>query len=320
MFLVPLFAAAALAAAPAPAPAAGEPVEAPGPLAPLKGTLLAPAGRPRAVVVIVPGSGPTDRDGNNPLGITAAPYRLLAEGLAAEQVASVRIDKRGLGGSRGAVADGNAVTIADYAGDVRAWVKVARARTGLPCAWVLGHSEGGLVALAAAQQPEGICGIVLVSSLGRSFGTVLREQLSASPAFAPVLDQALAAIGTLERGERVDAATLKPPLQALFAPQVQNYLIDLLRHDPAKLAAGVRLPMLIVQGDRDLQVGLADARALAAANPRAKLVVVPGANHVLKAVATDDRAANLATYGDASLPLAPGIVAAIANYVTRPRP
>jgi fermentation-respiration switch protein FrsA (DUF1100 family) len=78
--------------------------------------------------------------------------------------------------------------------------------------------------------------------------------------------------------------------------------------------------MLIEQGDRDLQVGLADARALAAADPRAKLVVVSGANHVLKAVATDDRAANLATYGDASLPLAPGIVAAVADYVARPRP
>src|SRR4051812_45470296 len=172
-----LIAAAALAAGP---------MTAPGPKGPLAGTFL-DGGAKAPVVLIVPGSGPTDRDGNNPLGVTAAPYRLLAEGLAAEQVASVRIDKRGLGGSRGAVADGNAVTIADYAGDVRAWVKVARARTGLPCAWVLGHSEGGLVALAAAQQPEGICGIVLVSSLGRSFGTVLREQLSASPAFAPVL-------------------------------------------------------------------------------------------------------------------------------------
>ena len=89
------------------------------------------------------------------MGVAAAPYRMLAEGLAARGVATVRIDKRGMFGSAGAIADANAVTIADYAADVHAWVKAARARTGASCVWVLGHSEGGLVALAAAQQPDG---------------------------------------------------------------------------------------------------------------------------------------------------------------------
>jgi pimeloyl-ACP methyl ester carboxylesterase len=309
------FAAAALAVAPA---SGGEAVEAPGPLGPLKGTLVVPAATPRAAVVIVPGSGPTDRDGNNPMGVAAAPYRLLAEGLAARQIASLRIDKRGMFASHAAIADANAVTIADYAADVRAWVKVARTRTGLSCAWILGHSEGGLVALVAAQQPEGICGIVLVSSPGRRLGVVLREQLRANPANAPVLDQATTAIEALEGGLRVDPTTLHPGLRTLFAPQVQAYLIDLLRCDPAGLAAHVRVPMLILQGERDLQVSLTDARALAAADPRAKLVVVPAANHVLKAVTSDDRGANLATYADSSLPLAPGVVDAIAGFVTAP--
>ena len=310
-----IFLAAALAFAPASLP--DDPVEAAGPQGPLKGSLVMPA-KPKAVVVIVPGSGPTDRDGNNPLGVAAAPYRLLAQGLAAQQVASVRIDKRGMFASRRAIPDANAVTIADYAADVAGWAKVARARTGLSCAWILGHSEGGLVALAAAQRPQGLCGIVLVSSLGRPLGVVLREQLRANPANAPVLDQAETALQALERGERVDAAPLHPGLRPLFAPQVQGYLIDLLHYDPARLAAGVRVPMLIVQGDRDIQIALADAKALAAADPRARLVVIPGANHVLKTVATEDRAANAATYSDPSLPLAPGIVEAIAAFVTRP--
>lgn len=316
MFLA-LIAAAALAATPA---GAGETeVEAPGPLAPLKGTLRTPAGPAQAVVVIIPGSGPTDRDGNNPLGVAAAPYRLIAEGLSARGIATVRMDKRGLGGSRAAVADGNAVTIDDYATDVSHWVNLARKRTGLRCAWVLGHSEGGLVALVASQQPEGICGVILVSSMSRTFGTVLRDQLKASPVYAALLPQALPAIDALESGKRVDVAGLDPRLLPLFAPQVQNYLIAIMRQDPAKLAAKVARPMLIVQGDRDLQVGLGDAKALAAADPRAKLVVVPGANHVLKAVASEDRAENLATYSNPSLPLAPGIVEAIAGFVVPPR-
>src|SRR5579872_5630789 len=96
-------------------------VQAPGPLAPLKGTMLTPA-EPAPMVLIIPGSGPTDRDGNNPLGVKASTYRLLAEGLAARGVGSVRIDKRGMFASRAAVADGNAVTIADYVADVEAWI------------------------------------------------------------------------------------------------------------------------------------------------------------------------------------------------------
>jgi pimeloyl-ACP methyl ester carboxylesterase len=309
-----LLAAAALAAT---APAA-MPVEAPGPLAPLKGTLLMPASRPRATIVVIPGSGPTDRDGNSPLGIRAAPYRLLAEGLAAKGIATVRIDKRGMFGSRAAVADANAVTVADYAADVHGWAKAARARTGARCVWLLGHSEGGLVAMAAAQDPADICGLVLVAAPGRRLGDVIREQLRANPANAPVLDQAFAALDSLGAGRRVDAAAMNPGLLPLFAPQVQGFLISLLSYDPARLIGAVARPVLIVQGERDLQVSVADARRLAAADPKARLVLVPNANHVLKAVESDDRTANFATYGNPDLPLAPGLVDAIAAFVATP--
>jgi pimeloyl-ACP methyl ester carboxylesterase len=311
MIMSLLAAASAIAAVPA-----GTPIEAPGPLAPLKGTLVTPAGKPAATILIIPGSGPTDRDGNNPLGVRAAPYRLLAEGLAAKGIATVRIDKRGLFESRAAVSDGNAVTIADYAADVHQWAKAVRARTGVPCVWLLGHSEGGLVAMAAAQDPADLCGLVLVSAPGRRLGDVIREQLRANPANAPVLDQANAALDSLEAGRRADTTGMNPALLPLFAPQVQGFLISLLSYDPAKLVGAVARPVLVVQGERDLQVGVADARRLAEADRKAKLVLVPGANHVLKAVASDDRAANFATYADPDLPLAPGIVDTIAAFVT----
>src|SRR5215207_4638136 len=187
--------------APPAGPVATE-VEAPGPAGPLRGTLLAPAGEAQAVVLIVPGSGPTDRDGNSPMGVRGAPYRLLAEGLAARGVATIRIDKRGLFGSAGAIADANRVSVADYAADVHQWVRAARARTGAPCVWVLGHSEGGLIALLAGQQPEDLCGVILVSATGRPLGTVIRDQLRANSANAPVLDQAMTALDSLEAGRR----------------------------------------------------------------------------------------------------------------------
>jgi alpha/beta superfamily hydrolase len=117
-------------------------VEAPGPSAPLKGTMLSPSTGRGAVVLIIPGSGPTDRDGNSTGGILAAPYRLLAEALVARGVTTVRIDKRGLAGSAGATPDGNAVTINDYVSDVHAWTAVIRQQTSASCVWLLGHSEG----------------------------------------------------------------------------------------------------------------------------------------------------------------------------------
>lgn len=298
------------------AAAAASPITAPGPQGPLEGTYL-DAGKNAPVVLIIPGSGPTDRDGNSPLGLIAEPYRLLAEALAGKGVSSVRIDKRGMFGSRAAIPDPNKVTISDYATDTHNWVAAIRKRTGVPCVWVLGHSEGALVALVAGQQPQDICGIVLLSGAGRKVGDVIRGQLRASPAFASTLDRDLSALGSLERSQHVNTAGMSPAELKLFAPQVQDYFIDLLSYDPAKLAGSLKVPLLIVQGERDIQVSTVDAKALAAGQPKATLVLVPAMNHVLKDVASDDRTANVATYADPSLPVDTTLVETIANFVKR---
>lgn len=307
--------AAALVAAAASSPGqAQEALVAPGPQGQLSGTLIRPAdGGP--VVLVIPGSGPTDRDGNNPLGVSAASYSLLAEALAARGIGSVRIDKRGMFGSKSAVADANQVTIGDYGDDVAAWVAAARAATGRDCVWLLGHSEGGLVTLAAAQRVADLCGVILVAAGGQSYGDLMRAQLRANPGNAPILADALGAIDRLERGERVDVSAMHQALQGLFAPAVQAFLIDAMAYDPPALAAQVTLPMLIVQGGKDLQVPQANGEALLAAQPAAQYVLVPDMNHVLKDVAGDTPQANLAAYADPSLPIAPDLVTAVAGFI-----
>ena len=294
--------------------AAAVPMTVPGPQGALAGTFV-DAAKDAPVVLIIPGSGPTDRDGNNPLGVKAAPYRMLAEALAAKGISTLRADKRGMFGSKAAIPDPNAVTIADYAADAHNWVAALRKRTGADCVWLLGHSEGGLIALAAAQQPAGLCGLVLVAAPGRKLGAVIREQLQANPANAPLLPQAMAALDSLEAGKTVDVTGMPAPLLALFSPKVQPFLIDLLRQDPAALAAHTSLPMLIVRGGKDIQVSAADAQALHSARPNAELVTPPNMNHVLKDVSSDDRAANLVTYADPSLPVDSTLVDAIAAFV-----
>lgn len=281
---------------------------------PLAGTLTLPPVRSRATMLILPGSGPTDRDGNNPMGVAAHPYAKLAEALAARGIATVRIDKRGMFGSK-AAGNPNAATIGLYAKDTAAWVAATRKATGARCVWLAGHSEGGLIALASAGQP-GVCGLVLIAAPGRPLSTIIREQIAANPGNSPIASQAYAALDMLQAGKHADVSAMHPALaQGLFSPKVQDFLIDIFRYDPAALAKAAKVPMLIVQGEHDLQVARADADRLAAAQPLAKLVVVPGMNHVLKA-SPADRAANMATYADPSLPLAPGLVDAIADFVT----
>lgn len=291
------------------------PVTLPSEPAPLHGTLLAPAAGTRAAALIIAGSGPTDRDGNSPLGVSASSYRLLAEGLAAHGVATVRTDKRGVGESAAALTSEAELVFTDYADDARAWAAETARLTGQPCAWLIGHSEGALVALAAvAGGDDSVCGLVLLAGAGRPIGAVLREQLATAP--EPLLGQALAILAELEAGRPV--TEVPPQLAVLFRPSVQPYMISWLPLDPGEMVAAYDGPVMIGHGATDIQVGVADANALAAARPDARLVVWEGVNHLLK-IAPADRAANAATYRDPSLPLAPGVVEDVAAFILRER-
>jgi pimeloyl-ACP methyl ester carboxylesterase len=303
-------------------PAAADPVEteieAPGPKGPLKGLMLSPGKADAPVVLIVPGSGPVNRDGNSLHGLDTDTYKLLAQGLAARGIASVRIDKRGLFSSAAAIPDANDVTIADYASDVHSWAAATLKQTGGKCIWVLGHSEGGLVAMAAAKDnPPDICGLLLVATSGRPFGALIKDQLRSNPANAAIQEEAFHDIDELAAGRRVDMSNAPPELQAIFPAAVQGFLIDLFSYDPPKLLATYKGPVLILQGERDIQISANDARLLEAADPRAKLVLLPDVNHVLKTVASDNRGENLRTYFDPKYPLATGVVDTIADFISQ---
>ena len=291
--------------------ALAQPVSIDGPQGKLVGQLSA-AVEARDIVVIVPGSGPTDRDGNSlQMGLRSDTYRLLADGLRAAGVSSIRVDKRGFYDSAAAISDPNDVTIAAYAQDVRQWV--ARASQEASCVWLAGHSEGGLVALAAAAQaPAGLCGVMLLAAPGRPVGRLMVEQFKGNPAAAPMMPELEALVGDLEQRRTRDPETISPMLRPLFSAGLQRYMTDLFSYDPAQVARRWRGPALIVQGEADVQVRPQDAALLAAAMPQASLVVVPGATHMLKA---DVPGQPFATYTDPKLPLHPAVVPAIVDSI-----
>lgn len=291
------------------------PVSIPTDRAPLHGSLLSPEGETRAAAVIIPGSGPTDRDGNQPPAIRAGYLKQLAQALAEDGIASVRIDKRGVGASAFAATAEADLRFDHYAADARAWAAEAARATGQPCAWLIGHSEGSLVALAAAAADDtAICGVISLAGAGRPAHQVVAEQFAVLP--EPLRSQAVAALESLAHGRTVEA----PPseLASMFRSSVQPYLISWLALDPAKMARSYAGPLFIGQGTTDLQVPVGDAEYLAAARPDAALAIWDGVNHVLK-IAPEDRAANAATYADPDLPLAPGVADDVATFILTPR-
>lgn len=283
----------------------------------LHGTLETPdTPAPWPAVLIVAGSGPTDRDGNSAgLPGTNDSLKQLAQGLARQGIASVRYDKRGIGQSvptSGPALREEILVFGDFVNDAAAWVRQMKADPRFAGVGVIGHSEGALIALAVANDiPVGA--VVTLAGAGENLSDVLKRQIRANPANPPELvaevDRILA---ELSAGRRV--ASVPPVLAPLFRPSVQPFLISAFQYDPAQLIGTVKTPVLIVQGDADLQVTPDDARRLAAANPQAELRLIPGMNHVLKQVG-HDLTLNQRSYGDPTVPLSPALLPATAPFL-----
>jgi pimeloyl-ACP methyl ester carboxylesterase len=278
----------------------------------IAGTLDLPPNAKPPVVIVIAGSGPVDRDGNAGNALRTDTSKLLGAALVARGIACIRYDKRGIGASKAAApASETQLRLATYVDDAAAWIAKARADGRFGRVAVAGHSEGALIGMLAAQQAR-VDAFISLEGPGRPLGDVLRAQLGdrllSNP---PLLTAATHILDQLEAGHTV--ADVPPELMGLFAPAVQPYLISELDDDPTREIAKVRATIAIVQGTYDQQVGVDDAKRLAAAVPAARLTIVPGMAHPLKIAASNVLAEQISTvYADPTLPIAPAVVDAIA--------
>ena len=279
----------------------------------LAGTLVVPRGVAERVpiAVIIAGSGPTDRNGNSLMGIRPNSYAQLAWRLAEQGIATLRYDKRGMPGTQGTF-DITQMTLDDFAADARAAAESLARDSRFSRVVLVGHSEGASLALIAARQGAPIAGLAHVSGLGRALGDVLREQLGRQFDSATLVRYDTAMKYYL-RGEQ--PADVLPQLAMLFLPVNRTFLRSLAAFDPPAAIRAVRQPVLIVQGETDLQASVADAERLHAARPDARLVVIREANHVLKLVAERTMEGQMGTYRDPTVPIMPDVVAAIADWI-----
>ena len=282
----------------------------------IHGTLSVPDNASRTAVLIIAGSGPTDRNGNSSVtGIATNTYKMLADSLAAHGYASLRYDKRGIAASVAAGADESQLTFEAYIDDAAAWVEWLAADERFDRVVLAGHSEGGLIALVAAKRSDKVVAVVTLAGVGESIDATLRRQLGTQPEPEPYRSECMRIIDELKAGRTVSDPM--PELAALFRPSVQPFLISQMRYEPSNEARTLSQPLLVVQGTTDIQINLNDAIKLSTVNPRTRLAIISEMNHVLKICTSLDQQAQMMTYINDTLPLAPTLVATIVDFLSK---
>jgi uncharacterized protein len=251
----------------------------PTPWGQLSGTLLLPDGAgPWTAALLVAGSGPTDRDGNNPL--LPAPIdnlKRLAQALAARGIASLRYDKRGVGQSIYPGLSEEKLRFEHLVDDAVAFAEWLAEDPRIGRIVLVGHSEGALIAALAAEDAQA-CGLVSVAGAGSRASTLMRRQIEGNLP-ADLSAPALATLDALERQQPVE--DVPDALVLLFRPTVQPYLMSWFRYDPPAVLGELRVPALLLQGTADVQVSVEQARLLQAGKPDARMVTLEGMDHLL---------------------------------------
>ena len=272
----------------------------------VQGTLLSPKGSAQPpLAILIAGSGPTDRDGNQ-AQFKNNSLKYLAEGLAQKGIATFRYDKRVIAQINKATVQEEKMTFEDEVND--ALLVVNHFKDKYKKIILIGHSEGALVGLLVAQKVV-VSKFVSISGAGNSSATLIEEQIGKN---APQLkEESQKIISQLRKGELVD--NISPYLAPVFRKSVQPYLISWFKYEPAKEIAKLQIPILIVQGTNDLQVEDKEAQLLKEAQPKAQLLLIEGMNHVLKKVKTLEE--NQLSYLNPDLPISGELVEGIASFI-----
>ncbi len=273
------------------------------------GTLLQPvSGAPVPLVLIIAGSGPTDRNGNNPMMVNNS-LKYLAGDLCREGIASLRYDKRGIGESKDAGIEEAGLRFDHYIQDASGWINRLQKNQAFSKVIVIGHSEGSLIGMIAARNTSP-AGFISIAGTGRPADELIKKQLEKQP--EQVREYSYPILDSLKAGITVDS--INTMYYPLFRPSVQPYLISWFQYDPQKEISKLDVPILIIQGSTDIQVSEDDAYQLLVAGKNVEMEIIEGMNHILKKAGTD-RQQNIATYQDPDMPIMQELIEAIVYFI-----
>ncbi len=273
----------------------------------LFGSLLIPDSHNKIIILIISGSGSTDRNGNGPLTKNNS-LKMLAEKLYENGISSLRYDKRGVGKSTIKDFNEREIEFEDYIKDANKWIDFLKNDNRFNNIYVLGHSEGSLIGIISSNKKD-IKGFISISGSGYTASEIILKQLKNQPDI--VKKESKEIINSLNKG--ITYLNVPEYLMALFRPSVQPYLISWFKYDPINEINKLNIPTLIIQGNKDLQVETDNADLLNSNSINSNLFIIDNMNHVLKNTPSKEK--NIRSYNDPNIELHEKLIPIILSFV-----
>jgi pimeloyl-ACP methyl ester carboxylesterase len=275
----------------------------------LNGTLYAPIKQNNAtkLVILIAGSGPTNRDGNQ-IGLTNNSLKLLAESLVNNGIAVYSYDKRIFAQMASGKLDETSLTFDNFIDDAKAVILYFKNQKKYHSITVAGHSEGALIGMVAANGNANA--YISIAGAGRPIDEVLLEQIEKQAPF--LKEEVEKSLATLKSGNTFELKNQM--LASLFRASVQPYMISWIKYNPQNEIKKLQIPSLLINGDKDIQVSVQDAQLLQQAKPNAQLHIIPNMNHIFKVIKGDDTE-NKASYTNPELPICVELTSIITTFI-----
>lgn len=274
------------------------------------GTLLIPNTIKKIpLIIFIPGSGPTDRNGNSGM-LKNNSLKLLAEALSNQNIATYRFDKSVLTTVKKEDFKEDNILFEDQVEDVKEIIAHFRTNKSYSKIYIMGHSEGSLVGILAAKNT--VDGLISIAGAGRPIDEIITEQIEKQAPF--LKEDTVKILEELKKGKLVDE--VNPMLISLFRKSVQPYFISWIKYHPQQEVHQLKIPILIINGTKDIQVPPSDAKLLKEANLDAELVIIENMNHIFKKI-EGDIVENQQSYINPDLPVIPELVTTIVTFINK---
>lgn len=273
----------------------------------IDGTLLIPEqNEANKLAIIIAGSGPTDRNGNQNFLINNS-LKKLAEELTNNGIATFRYDKRIVKQIRQGNVDNN-IKFDDFINDASDVITHFKTSNQFSEIFVIGHSQGSLVGMIASQ--DKVNGFVSLAGTGQNIGDVIIEQINNT---APMLkEDTEQVVSILKAGKTTNDYPLA--LSSMFSKDIQPFMISWMAYNPTNIINSLNCPVLIVNGTKDLQVSVKEAELLKRANDNSNIVIIEKMNHVLIEIEGDDLE-NSKSYNESFRKISPTLIENITNFI-----
>ncbi|MCM8568097.1 alpha/beta hydrolase [Gramella jeungdoensis] len=274
----------------------------------IEGSLTTPnSTEAQSLVIFIQGSGPTDRNGNQPM-MKNDGIKKIAHQLAENGIASFRFDKRIFKMNELKIKEKD-LRFNDFVKDTKDILKYFDESDRFDNLIVAGHSQGSLVGILVSEDLADA--FISLAGAGQPIDNIIVEQVQKMA--PPLAENARVAFDEIRENGRT--TNYSPMLESMFKPSIQPFMQSWMSYDPAKEIAKLDIPVLIINGSADIQVEIKEAEMLKNANEDAQLVIIENMNHIFRKIESEDRLVNTKSYNEPNQPLHPELIPVITEFI-----